>query len=185
MGWKAVRDHYQITHTVQRRDGDIWVGSGYLPSALVIGPAGEIKKRYTGPDEDLSRYQHEMDQDLAKLQQLVTMQDEFGEGLVVYTFDGGSIIEKRCDARGWPNVTHDGEVMYENSHFLTRAEAVERALANAVAARRSLEDRIAGLREELQTAASELAKWQAAAAALSEQSDGGEPGLVAASQANE
>lgn len=60
MGWNAVRNHYQITHPVHRRDCDIWVGSGYLPSALAIGPAGEIKKRYSGPDEGLSRYQHEM-----------------------------------------------------------------------------------------------------------------------------
>lgn len=185
MGWKAVRDHYQISHTVRRRDGDICVGSGYLPSALVIGRAGEIKKRYSGSDEDLSLYQHEMDQDLAKPQQLVTTQDQFGERLVVDTFDGGSIIEKRCDARGWPTVTHDGEVMYENSHFETRAEAVERALANALAAQRSLEDRIAGLRDDLQKAARELVKWQAAAATLSDQSDGGATPAAVAYQANE
>lgn len=41
------------------------------------------------------------------------------------------IIEDRCEAHGWPNVTHTGALQYENQWFPRREDAVRQAISNA------------------------------------------------------
>lgn len=134
MGWKSVKDHYRIQRLVQVRDGNIAIGSGFLPELIVITPDGRLLKRYDGgPTEDLTHIQRAMDGDLATLRRLAAQPDTFAASLVVYTYDGAQIIECRCERLGWPNVTHDGQLMYENTFSSDRDYIVERAKANALA----------------------------------------------------
>lgn len=126
MGWKAVKDHYPIGHLVQVRDGRICIGSGYVYDLLHIDSDGSVAWGKLGPSDnhsDLQRYFAEMTADVAKLRELIETPDAFARSLVVYTWDGGQIIEKRAEALGWPNCTHDGELMYENT-FSTDKETV-------------------------------------------------------------
>lgn len=122
MGWKAVRDHYRIEHIVHVTDAGICIGSPYIPDIIVISvDRGEIVKRYErfgrpSPNDQLVRYQAEMDADPFKLAALVAAEDTFELAIPVFTYEGSKILEKQCEEVGWPNVTHDGLIQYEN-HF--------------------------------------------------------------------
>lgn len=148
MGWKNVKEHYRIGHIVQVCDGKICIGSGYLPMLIVISRDGLIEKAYREEGNPaLTRYQREMDADLVKLRELVTTPDKFEHSITVYTYKGCEIIEKQCEVLGWPNVTHDGELMYGNTFSGCREDIIRAALENALAARKLCRDRMKEVKE--------------------------------------
>ncbi len=135
MGWKNVKEHYGIGHLVHVREGRICIGSPYIPEIISIDPqSGAIIKRYGDTwaiNDDLRRYQSEFDADPAKLRALVLAPDSFVVTITVYTFADGEVIEAQCEELGWPNVTHAGELMYENVFSADRAKAVRWAQDDA------------------------------------------------------
>lgn len=147
MGWKAVKEHYGIEHIVQVvPDKGICIGSGYVHDIIVIGEDLSIMRMgYIGRGEPFDGWVRAMESDKDNLRELIETPDRFTASIPVYTYDDdGNIIEKRCETPGWPNVTHDGCVMYENTFSTDRAEVVEwakRDLEAAVeSARRSVTD---------------------------------------------
>lgn len=151
MGWKAIRDHYRIEHIVQVCEGKILIGSPYISSLLVVKPDGAVVWGELGPSSNdaLARYKREMDADPAKLRDLLAAPDTFSASITVYTYDGAEIIEKQCEVVGWPNCTHEGEMMYENTHFADRASAVKCATDNARARVEWLTESVADTERDL------------------------------------
>lgn len=134
MGWKSVKEHYKIQHIVHIKRGNLCIGSGYINNIIEVTPAGEFVERYDrASNKELARYQQEIAQDLALFARLMSQQDHFMRSITVYTYDDSNIIEKQCEETGWPNVTHDGELMYENTFSTDRNVIVETALRNAKA----------------------------------------------------
>ena len=144
MGWKSVKEHYRIGHyvTVDREKG-ICIGSPYVHDLIVIGFDGVVKKR---PDrthnDDLCRYLREFDADRELLKQLILQEDKFEKSLPVWTYFGSRIVEKFCEEYGWPNVTHDGLMMYANTFSKERAVIVRAAYRNAKAGHELTGDRV-------------------------------------------
>lgn len=60
-----------------------------------------------------------------EIHDIINGNDEIDNPLPVYTIEGGKLIETWTDEYGWPNTTIDGTIMYENTHFKTRKEAIE------------------------------------------------------------
>jgi hypothetical protein len=152
MGWKSVKEHYRIGHyvTVDREKG-ICIGSPYVHDLIVIGFDGVVKKR---PDrthnDDLCRYLREFDADRELLKQLILQEDKFEKSLPVWTYFGSRIVEKFCEEYGWPNVTHDGLMMYNNTFSKDRAVIVRAAYQNAKAGHEVTGDRVEQTRRELE-----------------------------------
>lgn len=146
MGWKRFKEHYRIGHAVHVTKSGVCIASAYASELIVVDSDGRISKRYGtdgwGKNKDLLRYQKEIDADPELCRQLLHKPDEFSQSLPVWTFNGGEIIEKQCEEYGWPNCTHDGEMMYDNRHFKTREEAVEKAIREAEAGVRLSMDRV-------------------------------------------
>ena len=134
MGWKNVKDHYRIGHIVQIRSGFIAIGSAYVPDLIRVSMDGKPSWGNLGPSDnrDLSRYYAEMQKDLPKLAQLVQSPDSFSQSLPVFTWSSGVILEKECEAYGWPNVTHDGMIQYENTFSSDRMQVVRWAKQDAL-----------------------------------------------------
>lgn len=151
MSWKNLKDHYRIGHIVQIRDGLIAIGSGYVSDLIRVTFDGKVSWGNLGAssNDELARYYAEMTADLAKLKELIDASDTFAESLVVYTYEGGEILEKQCEAYGWPNVTHDGLVMYENSFSADKLKVVKWAKRNADCGIQSGDRRLKEVREEL------------------------------------
>lgn len=132
MGWKKLKEYYQISHIVHV-DGDaICIRSNRQPALIVIGIDGEFKQRYTESKlEELQRIQDEMDADPEQLLELIQAEDQFAKSVPVYTFEGADILEKYCESPGWPRVTHGGELMYPNLYSTDKAKVILWAKRNA------------------------------------------------------
>ena len=159
MSWKNIKTHYRIGHAVQINEKGICIGSPYIHDLIVIGLDGKIIKRDDGRvNEDLARYMREFDADPAKLAELVKAPDVFERSLPVWTYDGGEVIEKFCEQYDWPNVTHDGCMMYENTFFQDKAKAIKKAIANAEYGIKWESERLAELKEEYERKSGNIAK---------------------------
>ena len=134
MGWKKVKEHYRIEHIVCVEDGQILIGSPYIHDIIRISPSGVVIKSCRD-NEDLKRYMREFEQDPQKLSQLIKEPDQFEASLTVYTYEPGEVIEKQCEVLGWPNVTHDGEIMYENTFSTDKEEEIFPSQAKALNSR--------------------------------------------------
>lgn len=131
MGWKNVKAHYKIKHTVHVTEWNdtkgIAIGSPYINTIIFIGFDGRILKHNDSTtNEDLTRYQKDLKEDPALLKRLIEQPDTFEHSIPVYTYDytTGEILEKYCERLGWPNVTHDGELMYDNTFSADKAVVI-------------------------------------------------------------
>lgn len=163
MGWKSVKDHYQIGHIVCNCDEGIAIGSSYIPKLIVIGVDGTFStKSDLAGNSDLERYRIEMLSDMDKLLELVRQEDSFERSIPVWTYDGSEIIEKHCEELGFPNVTHDGWVMYDNMYFGTFEEAHSAALKNAEGWHEYSKERVLDCQRLLEDSRQGLALWDEA-----------------------
>lgn len=133
MGIKKIKKHYRIDHIVQRHARGILVGSAYVGDLLVFSDEGALVERSSigTRDEDLNRYVSEIEANPALFAALLAEDDVFGKSLKVYTWEGADVVECLCEEHGWPNVTHDGRLMYENTHFRSKEKAAAKAKIDA------------------------------------------------------
>lgn len=164
MGWKNLKERFRIGHTVQVTQAGICIGSAYH-DIIVVGNDGVFKKRYgdqgyyaTNPD--LLRYQQEMDAAPADVLAAINTPDQFSASLTVWTYSGSDIIKKHCEQYGWPNLTHDGLMMWENTYFVDREEAVKAALRNSLAGLTMAVERVAEIEEQLARMRSSVAEYE-------------------------
>jgi hypothetical protein len=151
MGWKNVREHYRIGHIVKLVDGNVHVGSSFVGDLLSISPEGAITRsrivdRHGG---DLGRYQDEIEADPARFVELLRSPDTFERSIPVFTWEGARIVERLCEETGWPNVTHDGDLMHDNRYSTDRDKTVARAIRDAEAGVSTYERAVEDAREEL------------------------------------
>ena len=167
MGWKTLKNHYRIGHSVHVTEKGICIGSPYIPDIIIIGLDGKLVKEDDGRcNEDLKRYMAEFKLDPAKLREVVQAKDTFSKSIPVFTYDGGNIIEKQCEKLGWPNVTHDGEMMYANMFSANKATVVKWAKENATGGIQWRLERIEQLKSQIAEIESGIAQQQANLAKL-------------------
>jgi hypothetical protein len=137
MGWKRIKDHYRIEHMVHVDDGVICIGSGYIPKLVMIWPDGRIVTEFNVENRPpLREIVAAMKADPDTLRRLIAEPDVFERSVSVYTYDDkGNIIEALCEVPGWPNVTHDGRIQYENRFSADPAAVVEMAFREITARR--------------------------------------------------
>lgn len=133
MGWKNIKDHYEIDYIVHVEDDLIYIGSGYVPNAIIIDEDCNIAEPedYVIRNENLRTLYDKLSSDKENLKALIRKEDKFDKYLPVYTFQNGKIIEEFCEEYGWPNTTHSGILMYDNYFFKDRNEAIEVAIKNS------------------------------------------------------
>ena len=150
MGFKKLKDHYRIGHYVCVTDAGICIGSPYIHDLIVVGLDGSIIKGEERSNEDLKRYMAEFKADPEKLREIVQSPDVFEASIPVYTYDGGNIVEKKCEKAGWPNVTHDGGMMYENAYSTDKQKVVKWAKENAKCGIKWKQERLEEIHHELE-----------------------------------
>ncbi len=100
MGWKNVKEHYQIEHLVQVRNGHICIGSSYCPELIQITLDGTLGGGEDFRNADLTRHLAAFKADPEKLKELVLALDTFQIAIIVYTYDSGTVILKKCEELG-------------------------------------------------------------------------------------
>lgn len=171
MGWKRVKERYDIRHIVHISGGNLQIGSPYISDLIVVAPDGAFEKVYHHLSGDLLRYQQAIEADPAEFARLFAEKDEFERSVPVYTYrtyKGAEIIETACEEFGWPNVTHDGQVMYDNTYFLERDKAVAAARKDAAAGLEWARERLEAARKELAKVEKDVADAEAVVKAFGE-----------------
>jgi hypothetical protein len=160
MGWKAIKEYYDIKHHVAYYPGQgICIGSNYVHDLITINiETGKLKpsKIFTPGDkncnDELNRYWAAMTAGPGKLMELLKQEDVFERSILVYTYHGGEILEKYCEKLGWPNNTHDGLPMYDNTYSADKDKVIFWAKRNASAGVRNMARRIKEIKADLMKA---------------------------------
>jgi len=62
--------------------------------------------------------------DNGQIHDIINGQDEIEKRLPVYTYNDNGVVETFTDKYGYPNTDIDGNLMYDNTYFKTRAKAI-------------------------------------------------------------
>jgi hypothetical protein len=130
MGFKLIKDHYNIPHIVHLRKGNLCIGSAYITEIIVVRPDGSFVKGETETfrNEDLDRVRNAIAANRKLFVCAFAMPDDFEMVQPVFTVEDGRIRRYLCEQYGWPNTTTCGKLMYHNTFFETRKEAKRYAL---------------------------------------------------------
>ena len=60
-----------------------------------------------------------------EIKDIIDGNDDIENPLPVFTVEDGELVETWTDAYGWPNTTVQGIVMYDNTYFKTKEEAIQ------------------------------------------------------------
>lgn len=157
MGWKNVKEAFDIKHNVIMEDGRIFIGSGFIHDLVSIDvDTGEIWENETFRNSLRENYPDLLKADPEKVRALILAPDTFKASIPVFTFQDGDIIECRCEEPGYPNVTHDGRMMYENRFSTDIQEVVRWAKNDLEIWSDNLDKHIQELQEKLDSARSTL-----------------------------
>jgi hypothetical protein len=161
MGWKNLKEAFNITHHVQVTEKGICIGSGYASGIVTIdSKTGELTESETFSGFLRQYYPKLREASPEELLKLIEAPDTFATAIPVFTYEGGQILEKQCETTGWPNVTHDGCMMFENMYSTDKIKVIAWAKHNAESAVSSMRDQIARIEKELAAAKSALAAYQ-------------------------
>lgn len=94
--------------------------------------------------------------DAGKMREIINGKDEIDNPLPVFTVDDGKLIESKTDFYGYPNIDDDGNIMYENTHFPTKEQAIEYGISEWKSYEENLLNRIKGIESDLSKAKSLL-----------------------------
>lgn len=132
MGWKKFQQHFQIEHIVHIIDNNLCIGSPYSSILVSIDmSSGTIKPNQVSPDFLQKYYPNILTTPASELIDLLAAPDQFSNSTNVYTYNDGIILEKLCENTNYPNVTHDGILMYENTFSTDKNKVVGWAKRNA------------------------------------------------------
>lgn len=134
MGWKALKEKYNIQHQIQMTDKGLAIGSGFVHNLIVINPeTGAIRENETFKGLGREQYSKLMDADPTEIVRTLEEQDTFERSIPIYTYEDSQVLKKYCEVPEYPNTTHDGCLIYENTFSTDRDQIVQRAIENAEA----------------------------------------------------
>lgn len=134
MGWKSLRDHYDITHLLQVTSSGIVIGSPYIPDIVTIDTStGVVSVDYIHETFLSNNYPILESAPPDEILALLAEEDQFEQSIPVFTYEGAEIHELLCEKPGYPNLTHDGFLMYDNMFSTDRKLVAKWAIDNAIA----------------------------------------------------
>lgn len=167
MGWKTLKEQFGIKHIVQVSNGCICIGSGFVQDLVTINLiTGLVSEDRAFPNFLPEEYPSLHSASPEMILAAINAKDDFSASIPVFTYSGSTIIEKQCEQLGWPNVTHDGEIMYENMFSVDRDQVVRWALNNLRLGVKFEKEAVNRMERELGEAKDRLAKEEAGLAKL-------------------
>lgn len=134
MGHKAFKQHFGIDGyivSIDKKEKMLNIGSGYVPNLVSFNLlTGEIVTNENFITFLEKTYPNILNSTNEERLALIQSEDQFEHSIPVYTAKNGRVVETYCEALGYPNTTHDGEVMFENSHYTNKDMAVDLARRN-------------------------------------------------------
>lgn len=162
MGFKVFEDHFGVhNHIVTVRDGVLHIGSSYVSDLVGFNmETGEVLINDTFSGFLNQYYPNILNATNEERLALINAQDVFEQSIPVFTSNKGQIIEKACEQLGFPNVTHDGELMHQNTHYANKDDAIEYERENLYCRIECYEESIQEIETRLAEKKQQLAETQ-------------------------
>lgn len=162
MGWKSFRDRFQIKKHMLEVDGDKLIISscGTACLAVVLMETGEVHPHPNHPKFLIENYPELVNTPELEILSILQQEDQFENSIPVYTYKGAEIIQKFCEIKGWPNLTHDGLPMYSNLYSLDKNRVVAAAKACNDVGIEMVTNQIERLKKELAESEEKLLEFQ-------------------------
>lgn len=175
MGWKSIKEAFGIErHIVCVTEKGICIGSGYVHDLVTIDmQTGQVRESHSFKDFLGRTYPALAKAAPAEVLALIQAKDSFSASIPVFTYEGAVISERLCEKPGWPNATHCGELMYENTFHTDKQVVIGWAKKSARLRVRNAAECITRLREQLRDAERELTMARGAVVLL----NSGYPGV--------
>lgn len=162
MGWKTLKEALNTDCHVQVTSKGVCIGSGSIYELAVIDPdTGRVVVEPTFKGAIEKKCPRLLELWPEEIKRLLDAEDQFERAIPVYTFHGSDIVEKWCEEPGWPNVTHDGCMMFINTFSTDKDKVVAWAKRNAISQIDFLQDEVAQLDRELAEKRERLADTKA------------------------
>lgn len=129
---RALKHYLNDTkYIVCQNETNICIGSPYIPELIKINKKTlklscmelnyeNDEPNFIVPELNDIYYKLKKLVDSGQIQEYLNGNDEIEKKLPVYKEEDGEIIETYTDAYGYPNLTIDGYVMYENEYFKSK-----------------------------------------------------------------
>lgn len=158
MGWKALKEKFSITHHVQIENNHVCIGSGFVSDIVTIDMQTGALEENEALSGFLRQYYPALRETTPQeLLALIQAPDEFTAAVPVFVYENGAIVEKLCETPGWPNVTHDGRMMFDNTYSTDKRQVVAWAKNNAAIEIQCREEGLVRREKELEEARGLLA----------------------------
>lgn len=139
MGWKTLKERYNIEHIVQLRADSICIGSSLIYDLIKVNPkTGKLRLNESFYSKSKDEYPALVNASPEDILDALNASDMFSSDLVVYSYDDSGVTEHLCEEYGYPNVTHDGHLMFENRFTTDRTQAIKWAMKDALAGVKTL-----------------------------------------------
>ena len=165
MGWKTFKQAFGLERfQVSISDGKVVIGAGLIPDrASVDLTTGELTGNNSFDCIFLQQHCRALLQSTAE-QRLAALhaEDIFDTAITVYSYENNKILEHQCEVLGWPNVTHQGELMYDNLHSPDKALVVSWAKRDTMRRLEAIEQGFEDVKlrlARLEQAKTEAAGW--------------------------
>jgi len=134
MGWKTLKERYNIKHIVSSRPKGLCIGSAYIHDLITVNPkTGKLRLSESFSSKLKDQYPDLLSASPEDILDALNSKDTFSSNLVVYSYDDSGVTEHLCEEYGYPNLTHDGYLMYENTFTSDKSEAIRWAISDAQA----------------------------------------------------
>lgn len=132
----------ETERTVHWSDGKVCIASSLCHDIISYNPETKVlryaldafgKGRESIRSEELELIWDKMEKVISDgtINEIINGNDEIENPIPVFEAHYGEVFEELTDKIGWPNVTHTGKIMYNNTHFATREEAVRVSIKEA------------------------------------------------------
>lgn len=161
MGWKTLKERFEIDHIVHVTNQGVCVGDHYAPNILTIDSNdGSIREHRAFRGFGREHCPQLMEASPEEILGALAEEDSFSASIPVYALDGSEVLEKRCEKPGWPNVTHDDCLICDELYSTDMSEVIGWAQDYARAEVRIAKERVAEIGLELAEMQSDLAAKQ-------------------------
>lgn len=126
MGIKRLKEVFKIEHIVRREGNSIHIGSAYCPALIKIDVEFQITKSSIVSSGELMGLYFALRQASKEgmLKRIIEETEVYKNPKPVYTNRNGKIKKEFCEKYGWPNLTTKGQLMYDNTFFKSRKDAL-------------------------------------------------------------
>lgn len=124
MGWKSLKDEYRIHHIVTADEQRVHIGhlKDFHLASIDLSTGAVLDDRSQAfLQSNYPKLAAASDEDRKTV---LAQQDRFQRSLPVYSVAYGDIIQSACENYGYPNVTHEGKLLYPGAFTKDYREAV-------------------------------------------------------------